>query len=318
MKEQDVYEIIQCLPKSRTLFPYFRDRYALMLLSNFVGGGKSKKEILESSFGKLLDKSVARQAMSHANGQHLTRDVFDGHWGSEFEQYRLTLGTWSKSRGAYDSWDQTSRKGMNLVLQLNFSSKHNRRYRSLIRPRGYHPFQWDFHPIARKGFLTMAWARLDIELLSGEALIEEIQNDWLREALEVYEWYRDRAERPDFCELDHQKRSEILRMRNVLHTYVKEILLPHFKIWGEAMLAATVWFLREELGLKRIFYHDYNSMARVKRADVTPPRSVYTSLPRKFCFRNTKESPMFLAGTSRGKRVPRRMKNAAFQLLELN
>ena len=61
------------------------------------------------------------------------------------------------------------------------------------------------------------------------------------------------------------------------------------------MLAAAVWFLRSELGLKRIFYYTFDTGNELKRlACDKPPRSLYTDLPRRFCFRRTHNGPLFL------------------------
>jgi hypothetical protein len=85
----------------------------------------------------------------------------------------------------------TSRRGFNLVLQLNFSSRHDEPYRKLVDPDDYRPFELGGHPVAKGALHTLAWSRLDIDLNTGEALIEEIQTDWIREAL----WERRYAAR---------------------------------------------------------------------------------------------------------------------------
>ena len=61
------------------------------------------------------------------------------------------------------------------------------------------------------------------------------------------------------------------------------------------MLAATLWFLYVELGIQRIYYHAYESGCVLKHINSTkPPRSLYTELPRKFCFEKTTQAPEFL------------------------
>jgi len=53
--------------------------------------------------------------------------------------------------------------------------------------------------------------------------------------------------------------------------------------------------LRHELGVRRIFYHTHNSGSMLKSIyGSKPPRSIYTVLPRKFCFTETDERPEFL------------------------
>ncbi|WP_146242397.1 hypothetical protein [Acaryochloris thomasi] len=243
--------------------------------------------------------------MSNAGGKILSEDIFDSQWPLQSECYRLTLGTWGSG---YQYYDQMSRQGKNLVLQLNFSSKHNRPYQRLIRPDDFHPFEYEDHPISDGGHHTLAWSRIDLDLNTGEALIEEIQNDWIRFAL------RSKAA------ADHKSdsiyfRGSLLRV-NQVREYVDQVLLPHIKLWDEAMLAATIWFLREELGIKKIFYHTYESGATLKKiAGTLPPRSLYTALPKKFCFRETHEQPTFLNPSVRNKKRRQLLSNARFQLL---
>ena len=60
-------------------------------------------------------------------------------------------------------------------------------------------------------------------------------------------------------------------------------------------MTATLWFLLEELGIKTIFFHTYESGVRLKQIKHgAPPRSIYTDLPRTFCFRTTHNGPAFL------------------------
>ena len=48
------------------------------------------------------------------------------------------------------------------------------------------------------------------------------------------------------------------------------------------------------------------------------PRSLYSTLPRKFCFTLTEEAPEFLLQTSDSRRRARKLKNVCWQRLELN
>lgn len=70
MKHQQVKEIIDCLPKGRTLFPYFRDRYAAMLLAWVFKNGCSVADIKQSRFSGLLKKNYLRiQSLLLATGK---------------------------------------------------------------------------------------------------------------------------------------------------------------------------------------------------------------------------------------------------------
>ena len=85
-----------------------------------------------------------------------------------------------------------------------------------------------------------------------------------------------------------------------MQRYQQTLLARHAAVWDEAMLSATLFFLREELGIRHIYYHTHASGQWLKRIrDRLPPRSLYTELPRRFCFRETDALPGFLARTRR-------------------
>lgn len=308
MKKEEIDEIIACLPSERTLFYYFKERYALMLLAWFAGSGMKISAIKKSPYAKLLDKPAVRDVLAQSGSMMLNDELLHSYWPERSECYRLTLGSWG---GGHLSWSQTSRKGYSLVLQLNFSSKHNRHYHRMI-PREFHPFEYDSHPIAREGFLTLAWARIDLNLDDGEALIEEIQNDWIRRVLSCrsrIQWYEANRKTNQYYE-------KMNLTAKAMENYVEASLKPHIESWDEAMLSAVIWFLKEEIGIDRIFYHTYESGARLKRITGTlPPRSIYTKLPKKLCFMPTADMPKFLQREfARSKK--RRKETYRFQLLE--
>ncbi len=91
------------------------------------------------------------------------------------------------------------------------------------------------------------------------------------------------------------------------------------RLWDEAMLAATVWFCRNQLGVRRIYYHAFengNLFKRIERSH--PPRSLYTTLPRRFCFKRTVEAPQMLRRCRhRGVRPALRSPHSCWHLLEL-
>ena len=303
----NVKEIIECLPKSKTRFYYFKDRYALILLRLAVDEQTTKKELLRSRFAKLLSKNVVKESLSLGRGAEITSQTFDAYWPSRYECYFLTLGLWG-SNSRY--WDQTSRRGYNLVLQLNFTSKHDEPYRKLIDPDEEYPFEYEGHPIASGSQRTLAWSRLDVDLCKGEALIEEIQTDWIRDALAA----RRRAlnAKDTICFYGTtMHRDRVIR-------YVDSVLRQHEETWDEAMLSATIHFLSEVLGIKTIYYHTYESGARLKHIQFRlPPRSIYSRLPKRFCFSETDRRPRFLPGKARPARANPRLDNARFMLLEI-
>ena len=299
MEEQDADEIIFCLPEGKTFFHYFKDRYALMLLSEFVGDGLPVRDIKRSPYAKLLGNPLIKTVVERQGDGVLGSQHLDSIWPGQPECYLLTLGKWgvgAKKKYWWRGYHQTSRRGTNLVLQLNFSRKHNKPYQDLIQSGDDMPFAYSEHPIARQGFHTLAWARMDIDLESGQALIEEIQSDWVRlatrghttiEALVDNDAQRQTIVQTVFrgVELDSRR----------LDLYVKHVLSDHMAIWSEAMLSATIWFLRQELGLREIYYHEFDSGNVMKGLRSTqPPRSLYTTLPKKFCFQQGFEPPAFI------------------------
>lgn len=298
MTPQAANEIIQCLPRGKTPFRYFPDRYALMLLEHFVAQGKPVREIKTSPFSRLLGRGPIKEIVASLGSGVLTGDRLAAAWPQDHECYLLTLGEWGLPNARrWDSYYQTTRRGINLVLQLNFSSKHNAPYYQLVHPEERHPFQFSLHPIARQGYHTLAWARLDVELDSGEALIEEVQSDWVRYA----SWIGTAAQQAIRGEEGRDRHFARYRLRRlscgpeaVVH-YVEDVLKPHLRMWDEAMLAATLWFLRDELGIHRVFYHTFESGNCLKGLSGSlPPRSLYTSLPQRFCFQETNAMPSFL------------------------
>jgi len=264
-------EIIASLPRGRTLFRYFRNRYALMLLQHASRLHPSVSDIKSTRFAGLLRKTVVRDALNTCGDGRIDPAKLDAFWPADHRSYRLTLARWPESGEKWDRyWHQTSRRGVNLVLQLNFSISHNRLVESLTREK-VADLGFTSHPINDDGELTLAWSRIDLNLQTGEALIEEIQSDWVRDAVG-----RADAEQSGWT------------------AYTRH-LQPHARDWDETMLAATVWFLLEEIGIRTIFYHTFETGSALKHIQWShPPRSLYTDLPRRFCFEITHNGPLFL------------------------
>ena len=320
VKTQEINEIIACLPEGRTPFHYFKDRYALELLRHYVGEGKSIREIRASRFGRLLNKPLLKTIAAASGDGRIARDRLRAYWPAEFETYRLTLGKWGEENSFSRYWDQVSRPGRSLVLHMNFNSKHNRAYRQLLRTFDSGPLDCYGHPAAGRREKTMSWARMDIDLAGGEALIEEIQNDWFREAeaeMKVIGRCTTDRERQLYVTSWYEKGP---RWQNFV-AYEEEVLGPHRKVWAEATLSAAIWFLCEELRVKKIFYHTHETGCRLKGMDhhYGPPRSLYTTLPRRFCFEESDRAPEFIERKwARRFREQRRQKiHNKWHLLEL-
>jgi hypothetical protein len=255
-----------------------------------------------SRFAPLLRKEPVRRALERAGGGQLGAGHVAGVWPARPEAYRLTLGTWGHRKEWRQGWHQTSRPGFNLVLHLNFTARHDAELRRAFGRRVHFDLA-PIHPAARR-FNTLAWSRIDLCLDRGEALIEEVQSDWLKWARRDLRWLRsypagkrrDRATR---------RWGESVRPEDV-ERYLEDVLAPHARIWDEAMLAATLWMVRDLLGMKAVYLHTGFGGAVLKRCG-RAPYSIYEKLPRRFCFERTWEPPQFLveAGHRRVRRALR-------------
>jgi hypothetical protein len=174
------------------------------------------------------------------------------------------------------------------VLHLNLNENDARTMERMFPERAGDPFEYRWHPIHEGRHRTLAWARIDLDWDCGEALIEEIQNDRLRTVGEA---------------VAHIRKSGLKTLRIygkevdasfVLAYWAKRLRLSR-QWWDEAMLAAAVGFIVDELGIHRIYHHSPVSGAHLKGngAD-NAPRSIYTNLPKRFCFERTTDLPSFI------------------------
>jgi hypothetical protein len=288
-------EIVACLQGERTVYSYYRDRYGIGLLRQHCRQQPERRApvaaLRRSAYAGLLEKPRLKPLLATCGGSLDEAQLNAADYDAAQTPFILNLAQWGNERRADWRWQQTSRPGVNLVLQLNFSSEHER----LFRPLGEAAplFNSYHHPVARQRH-TLAWARIDIDWASGTALIEEIQNDWLRKAARLEDWLE--TQRRAGCGDHHTVcyRRHHLPFGPAL-AYCRHLRERYQPIWAEAILWAAIDFLREEIGLKHIYYHSEASGRLLKRIDwKAPPRSLYTELPRRFCFQPTTEWPQFL------------------------
>jgi hypothetical protein len=303
MKREEVQEIIACLTGERFLFRYFKDRYCLDLLKMALATrwpgrkGAPVKELKSSPFENLLQKPIVKNALALAGGRVLGNEHLDMQWPLALETYVLTLDSWGTG-DAY--WEQTSRPGSNLVLQLNFTREHDLRYERALKPDKDGPFVRRYHPV-HPNRNTMAWVRMDCSFANDEALIEEIQTDWLRDAVWVGQTVMKLKNEPARLQRFFDRRG-IGGDSRAVERYL-EHLAVHQKIWHEAALDAAITFIRNVLGLKKIYYHTFETGKVLKRIrGGGPPTSLYTELPKKFCFALTDEVPRLLMDNSHSRR----------------
>lgn len=110
MEQQVIDEIIEIMPKGKTGFHYFKDRYALMLLADVVNDGVKMADLRHSPWAKLLQKPLVKQICAANGNGVLKQSDFDYLWPDATKQFLLTLSRWG---GQKPSWQQTSRKGYN-------------------------------------------------------------------------------------------------------------------------------------------------------------------------------------------------------------
>ena len=316
MDRNQIYEIIECLPRERTIFRYFKGRYAIMLLQDIIGNGAKISYIRNSSFSGLLDKPELKPVLALAGQGIVTPSMLDAVWPGDTYHFLLTLGAWGRN---CHRWDQTSRRGYNLVLQLNFSNLHDNVYKKMVKPVEEQMLNGSGHPVlhaeARPYFReTLAWSRIDLDFETDTALVEEIQCDWLRKAKYLLKHAKRRKDGEYKSISWHDSAGNVDDVVN----YCEELLKPYEAVWDEAMLSATIDFIRHEIGIKNIYYHSEKTGFKVKNIRYTqPPRSLYSKLPRKFCFSLTKEAPEFLFGDKYFRRSYRKVENPQWYKLVL-
>lgn len=316
MEKYLVEEIIACQHDERQFFYYFKDRYALLLLSYITHNGLKISALKNSDFARLLDKPIVKQALAQSGDGMVRSETLQSIWSEQTEPFLLTLSYWGGDPDR--SWQQTCRKGYNLVLQLNFSQKHDEHYQRLLKPVDDDLFNCSAHPVRKpqQSFFrqTLAWARIDLDFQHEEVLIEEIQSDWVSYAqllAQELSRYRNQYDSP----LSHYG---IRADKTSVLKYLQQVLKPYARLWDEAMLAAAIQFIREELGLQRIFYHEFQTGVALKDLrHYQPPRSLYTELPRRFCFQKTTEIPQFLRNDKVTRRVLKKVKSPCFYQLTI-
>jgi len=163
-------EGIECLPRGKTGFAYFKDRYACLLLSHVVKAPTEIAALRDSPYARLLRKPVIKGPLAERGDGRVVPGQLRSIWREPSETFLLTLA-W------YEGEQQTDRRGGNLVLQLNFSNKHRRQYLRLIKPKSEDRYIVHGHPVLRPGQRelyrdTLAWARMDLDLATGKAMAE--------------------------------------------------------------------------------------------------------------------------------------------------
>lgn len=305
MQPMQVEEVLACLPRDKTRFHYHRDRYVLYLLERLHRRGELRtvRDVKRSRYARWLERPLLKPWLAEAGRDDLPLDELALRWPVQEAaglSYVLTADRWGQA--LWDPWYQTSRPGQNVVLQLNLPSSHARVFEACGVEQVWR-LRRHLHPLS-EARMTLAWARLDWDWESGQAMIEEIQSDWLRDfplmlaqARTVQGWGEEML----------YWHGRYVPVRAVLDYAPK--LEAHRVLWSEAMLTAALQFLLEEMGLREVFYHSWRTGNAVKRleGDACPPQSLYRELPERFCFERVARGPEFLEHDPKVKKVKRRL-----------
>lgn len=300
MKSTDITHVRQMLPETIP-FPYYADRESPWLLAQLMARRARVSDLRKGPAAKLLARPLVQPLVAGCGGELRQRDVIalayaqeaigfqdmsrparttlDDVYGADWLGFTLTFGAWGTDEPAH--WAQMSRDGGNLVLQLGFPADHAEVMGKYLEPDTRRKFEDSYHPVRLTGAPTLAWARLDIDMDQGVALIEEIQCDWLRNVRDQLRFLEDEPER------SREARSTRLYDAHLRQRYGRG--------WSRAMLLSTLLVLRDYLGIRDVFMHRFDPGNVLKCMDGDcPPVSLYRDLPKAFCFAPTKEAPGFL------------------------
>jgi len=310
MKPEDVSEVLSCLADERRVLHYFKDRYCLDLIDFEMqrqGATFFKvNELKKSSMARFMNKPIMAQVLKECGSGKLDCYDLQKAYPTEHTPLVLNLTRWGDGDRGYD---QTSRNQCNLVLQVNFDGGHVSEYNRRIKPDDdYGPFEFWGHPVNEGKRKTLSWVRMDIDFSTGEVLIEEIQSDWLRQASRALARVkRCRSKEPAIKPNDVD--SDIHGKYEDLEHYVECTLKPYRKLWAEASMLAAIKFIREELGISTIFYHSFDTGKKIKKVFDSPPKSVYTQLPKQFGFELSDQAPEFLRADKFSRRCIKAIEN---------
>ncbi|WP_444994043.1 hypothetical protein [Aliikangiella sp. IMCC44359] len=155
---------------------------------------------------------------------------------------------------------------------------------------------------------------MDFDFTSGEALIEEIQNDWLRKAERHLQLATSAIQsgRSDYSCYGEKYNAEAML------SYTQKVLKRYSKTWSEAAMFSAIHLIKEELGINKIFYHQFDTGRYMKNiTGACPPKSLYSRLPKSFCFTQTSKGPDFILSNKKIKRRLNKLKNPNWYYLEV-
>lgn len=314
MKTQEINYIKYCLENSDKSISYFKDKYALQLLSHKFEDNSKLSDIRQSEYSKLLDKQVVKNLTQGFGNGLWNSNQANNYWPANQSYFSYELASWGEeSKWRKSGYFQVSRPEKNLVLQVLFGGNHNNKFNRILGANLQEHLTYKLHPVHAKQN-TMGWARMDIDLDRGEVLIEEIQNDWFRLLkglkLQFEEIVAGRRQATDLFE-------EVGMVR--LQNYI-DYIRPIMRIWDELVMSSVIEFIRQELGIKIIWYHTFdtgNNFKELNSYSNKPPVSLYTKLPNKFCFQLNQEGPEMLRNCQYLKKYFKKRNKNEWFLLEV-
>ncbi len=308
MTQQEIDWIKSCLPE-QMIYPYFKDKYVLDLIRHSYSEKVSIAELKQSKFNRYLNKPIVKRWLSTCGSGEIDLEKQDHVWVENTRFMRLSIGEWGEDqRWKKGNYHQVSRPELNLVLQVNFDSSHDLKFYQNIGKENRFLFGNSYHPENEK-LNTLGWLRLDIDLDNGEALIEEVQSDWVKDVSEYEVKLNTKPFDPNCsclaCEKPHAVRHYV------------EFFNQYKRIWDELILSAGLWFLVNQLGVTNVWYHSFGSSKHYKMMPhySLPPKSIYSKLPKKFGFNKVEEVPGLFKKCNALKKLVR--KGAGMHLFQL-
>ena len=312
-------------------YPYFRGREAAWVLHQRLDHPQRIAELRRGPLAGLLDRPGVSDTVRACGDGRLTgprllpladplhlfererslpaekpaEAAFAALCQSDVLPFVVTFDSWVSDGDKDWQWHQTSRRGTNLVVQVNFPDAYCDAFYSGFGEHDRAMLEYWSHPVRRDGPITMSWARLDMEPGGEDVLIEEVQTDWLRTLA------TNRA---------NLQARRVKAEKHWIADFVDETALRYGKVWAEATMLAAVAVARNLLGARRVWLHQPHTGAKLKRiTDRQPPRSLYSDLPRRFAFQPTHRAPDFLYRTrSQAVHRLRRKQSPVFWVLDFD
>ena len=291
-------------------YPYFAGREAAWLLHRRLERPTRIAEVRRGPLAPLLGRPGVRDCVRACGDGRLTQGrllpladplalvegraqpdydsaaeaAFQALCGADVEPFIVTFDDWDANGRSDWRWNQTSRRGGNLVVQVNFPEAYRDAFNRLFGQERREWLEYWSHPVRRDGPITMGWARLDMDPGGDEVLVEEVQTDWLR----TIRYHRRGL-------VEQVRRASGKAAERQAKEFLAATAERYAPIWAEAILLAAITVAREYLRARTVWLHQPEAGAKLKRIhDRHPPRSLYTDLPRRFCFEATNWAPQIL------------------------